>query len=69
MNNYVVIDTFGPPEQVKIVTDEEGNNIIFTSRKKAREFIKQELQCGVLALIQSPFNFDFNFTCHEEKTH
>ena len=33
--SYIIIETFGGPEHATIVTDQEGNNLIFENREAA----------------------------------
>jgi hypothetical protein len=35
--NYIVIETFGGPEYAIIVTDKDGNNLIFDSYEDAEK--------------------------------
>lgn len=46
-DQYIVLEAFGGAENLSIVTDEDGNNIIFNSREKAEE-LATELQDGII---------------------
>jgi hypothetical protein len=35
--SYIVIETFGGAEYAIIVTDEEGNNLVFDTHEKAQD--------------------------------
>ena len=49
--NYIIIETFGGPEYAIIVTDTEGNNLIFDSRDEA-EAEAADCQDGLIVEIR-----------------
>ena len=45
--SYIIIEMFGGPEYASIVTDQEGNNLVFENRKAA-EAEAADCQDGVV---------------------